>query len=354
MNRSAGHTSLATLTVLIFAVLPGTAVLFVPADAPVAGQKAPSFDEEPCPRSDDVVGPDRCSECHASEHAAWKMSSHARGFETMHRKAEAKKIAKQLGIRRIKSAPSCMSCHYTPVEKRGRKRAKFGVSCEGCHGAAKSWIDSHDELADLDPKTHASARAAHLGKLTSMGMRHPEDIVRLAASCYACHVVADEKVVNTGGHPVGGPFELVAWSQGEVRHNYLESAGIENEECSPARKRLLFAVGRALDLRFALSGLAKATQSGPYLEGLQKRARSALKNLEAAAAAAPQVPELAQIHQIGRRARLELGQRVSLEKLSDDIIAATRALAKAHDGTRLGSLDPLLPKPSEYRGSARR
>ena len=37
--------------------------------------------------------------------------------------------------------------------------------------------------------------------------------------------VPEERLVNVGGHTAGSAFELVSWSQGEVRHNLQKSAG---------------------------------------------------------------------------------------------------------------------------------
>ncbi len=44
-------------------------------------------------------------------------------------------------------------------------------------------------------------------------------IYDLAKTCYGCHVVPQEDLVNKGGHRAGSAFELVSWSQGEVLHN---------------------------------------------------------------------------------------------------------------------------------------
>ena len=54
--------------------------------------------------------------------------------------------------------------------------------------------------------------------------------------------------MNKGGHKAGSSFELVSWSQGEVRHNTWHSKGKENVPASAARKRMLYLVGLGVEL----------------------------------------------------------------------------------------------------------
>ena len=62
-------------------------------------------------------------------------------------------------------------------------------------------------------------------------MRNPVNVYLLAQSCYRCHTVPDERLVNVGGHHAGSlDFELVSWSQGTVRHNFVRTDGKVNAE----------------------------------------------------------------------------------------------------------------------------
>ena len=88
-------------------------------------------------------------------------------------------------------------------------------------------------------------------------MIRPSSLYRLAKNCYSCHVVPQEDLVNKGGHPAGSAFELVSWSQGEVRHNTWHSKGKENVPASAARKRMLYLVGLGVELE---TGIARGRQ----------------------------------------------------------------------------------------------
>ena len=70
--------------------------------------------------------------------------------------------------------------------------------------------------------------------------------------------------MNKGGHPAGSAFELVSWSQGEVRHNTWHSKGRENVPASAARRRMLYLVGLGAELEAALRAIAKATVRKPF------------------------------------------------------------------------------------------
>ena len=53
-------------------------------------------------------------------------------------------------------------------------------------------------------------------------MLRPSQLYEVMANCYQCHTVPHEDLVNRGLHSTGnGNFELVEWSQGSIRHNFL-------------------------------------------------------------------------------------------------------------------------------------
>ena len=64
-----------------------------------------------------VMGNDACVKCHAAEIEVWKKTPHARTFDELHRRPEAKQIAKKLGLKSIKHEGRCTSCHYTRQAK---------------------------------------------------------------------------------------------------------------------------------------------------------------------------------------------------------------------------------------------
>jgi hypothetical protein len=81
------------------------------------------------------AGVENCRRCHEKEYRAWKMTSHARAFETLTRA-------------RSQGYPDCFSCHTTgfrPGSPLGRLR---GVQCEACHGPGKEHI-IHPQVSRL-------------------------------------------------------------------------------------------------------------------------------------------------------------------------------------------------------------
>jgi len=73
------------------------------------------------------VSANKCRECHASEHASWSNTGHARAFEAL------RKDNRQ-------TDPDCVSCHTTGFKAKGGFTSEIvtpllkGVQCEACHG----------------------------------------------------------------------------------------------------------------------------------------------------------------------------------------------------------------------------
>ncbi|MGE4563002.1 MAG: multiheme c-type cytochrome, partial [Rhodospirillales bacterium] len=67
-----------------------------------------------------VTGPDACGECHKNTITAWKSSKHSTTFKKLPRSKDGKKIAKAMGLRRIKAASDCLSCHFTSGVSKGK------------------------------------------------------------------------------------------------------------------------------------------------------------------------------------------------------------------------------------------
>jgi len=298
-----------------------------------------------------VVTVEACGECHVSAYEVWKGTPHATTFKTMHRKERAETIAGKLGFGLIKRDAFCFSCHYTPVINRGAIKVVSGVSCESCHGAGADWIEVHNDYGEgqTDATESVSHRESRIAQSRAAGMRRPSDLYDVAANCFGCHSVPDERLVNLGGHSTGSAgFELVEWTQGEIRHNFLES--FKRGEIGPnitrpaARQRVMYVVGRALDLEYSLRGAAVAKGEGVYSKAMSRRVRSALSELRAVDSAAS-ITEVGRMMAAVRGVRVGPGNEQSLLAAADAVEGEARAFlarADADLGSRLAALDPLV------------
>ena len=191
-----------------------------------------------------------------------------RRFESLHRLPRAKEIADKLGLQSIKRNDVCTQCHYTKQIEDGRERVVAGVSCESCHGGARDWVALHNDYGGPGV-TKASESAEHRAKRVAdsvaQGMNNPHNIYLIARQCYDCHTVPNEKLVNVGGHLAGSQdFELVAWSQGMVRHNFLRGGGTTNATPSQEELRVMYVVGVMTDLEYSLRATAAATDKSTF------------------------------------------------------------------------------------------
>lgn len=301
-----------------------------------------------------VVGPNACTECHKQEAEAWKASHHFKTFREMPRRKEANEIAEKLGIQRVRSETLCLSCHYTVQEKDSKRTPIAGISCESCHSAGGDWIKVHSQFSGKTEKTETKAEADARWKLAdSKGMIRPSALYRLAKNCYSCHVVPQEDLVNKGGHPAGSAFELVAWSQGEVRHNTWHSKGKENSAATAERKRMLYIVGLGVELETGIRAVGKATARQRYAFEMAKRVDRARKQLSAAAKAAPNVPEIAKMVEFAYSAGLKLNNDRFLSAAADGVAKLIATFAEKYDGSTMAGLDSLIPSPDKFKGTAR-
>lgn len=297
-------------------------------------------------------GPNACSECHKKESEAWQQSHHFKTFREMPRRKEGQEIGNRMGIRRINREGLCLNCHFTVQQSGKSLKPVAGISCESCHGGGKEWLKIHSEYSGKTKESETPAEAAaRWQQAESLGMIRPANIYRIAKNCYSCHVVPQEDLVNVGGHSVGSPFELVSWSQGEVRHNTWYSKGT-NEEADAARKRILYVVGLAVDIEVALRSIAKANVRKLYAFQMAQRADKARKQLAAVANAAPEVPELAKIVQFSHQAGLKLNNAAALNAAADGVSQAIESITQKYDGTQLAAIDGLIPGPDAYKGKA--
>jgi len=300
-----------------------------------------------------IVGPNACAECHKEESKAWAATHHFKTFRELPRRKSGKAIAKNLGIRRLRSEGLCLSCHFTVQQKDSRKRAIAGISCESCHSAGADWIKVHSGYSGKTKKTESKAeRAARLKLADSKGMIRPSSLYRLAKNCYSCHVVPQEELVNKGGHPAGSRFELVSWSQGEVRHNTWSNEGTNNAPASAARKRMLYLVGLGVELETGIRAVSNATARNLYAFAMARRVDRARSQLSAAAKAVPDVPELPKMIGLAYSTGLKLNNQRALTAAADGVAELTKSITKTYNGSTWAGLDSLIPEPSKFKGKA--
>lgn len=300
----------------------------------------------------DVVGYDSCQKCHASEISTWKQTPHHQTFLTLHRQPEAKQIADRLGIQSFKTDSACVQCHYTMQATAHGLEAISGVSCESCHGAAKNWIDVHNDYGGPGVTREAESaehRVQRLRNSIAGGMRNPINVYLVAQSCYRCHTVPDERLVNRGGHKAGSlDFELVSWSQGTIRHNFLRSDGTANTASDSARLRQMFMAGMIAELEFSLRAVARATEKATFGINAASRADRAAKRLAAAQSKLTQ-PLLDEILAVYNSIQLKLNHRAELTEAADSIAALGVRFAATVGGDQLAPIEPFIPGPDKWK-----
>ena len=271
-----------------------------------------------------VVGPEKCADCHKNETAVWQEMKHFKTFDELHRRPAAKEIAGKLEIANIKTEGACMQCHYT-VNPAGR--AVAGVSCESCHGASGDWLTVHNEKG-------RRAEAEGLGFIS------PHNIYQLASNCFSCHTVPNEKLVNVGGHQAGSPIELVSWVQGEVRHHFKSSK--DNADATPERKRMLYLVGRVVDLEYSLRGVANATEKATYAVTMARRAKAARAEIQKIVDVLPR-DEVKAVAAAADGVALKLNNKEPIMAAVQVISDLGRKISDTYKGEELAALDALIP-----------
>lgn len=299
-----------------------------------------------------VVTADKCSKCHAAEVAVWKQTPHFQTFEQLSRDPRAKEICSNMGLRSVKRSNVCIDCHFTTKLINNKVKPVSGISCESCHGPAKDWLDVHYDYGGPNA-TKESESAEHAIKryqtAIGLGMRNTRDLYAIASSCFNCHTVPNEKLVNVGGHKAGTlDFELVRWSQGRVRHNCLRSDGKENVYASRERTRVMYVVGMIADLEYSTRATAKATKKSTFGLAVAKRAADvAVKLFELQKQLDD--PSIQLALEAFAKAELKINNESQLTEIANQIQNAGRLFASRNDGTQLAAIDALLPDKSEYK-----
>ena len=299
-----------------------------------------------------VLGAESCAKCHEHEVSQWKLTPHYATFESLHRKPAAKEIVKKLGLKSVKRNETCVGCHYTQQQVGNRVRVVAGVSCESCHGGAKDWLALHNDYGGPSVTKAAESPEHHQQRIeasVAAGMNNPANLYLVARQCLTCHTTPNEKLVNVGGHAAGSlDFELVSWSQGMVKHNFLRTDGTSNAMLSPAQLRVMYVVGVLTDLEASFLATAKATTKATFgITSAQRAARLKQKLYDIDQMVDD--PHIKRALEVALAQPLKLGRSEALSAAAEHIGQAAREFAAEANGENLASLDALIPKPEQYR-----
>lgn len=312
-----------------------------------------------------VMGAESCKKCHASEFAAWEHTVHFKNHERITSDAGAKYI------QAYGSSDACYTCHSTP-QPEGTETV-VGVSCESCHTAAGGdggWFAIHSDyghgpgmMTDDWRNEDEAHRTERMAACEEAGMIRAANVYELAQNCYSCHIVSDEKLLESGHKPGQGAFDLVSWIQGEVRHNFQRDQQVNAESPSlladrsgidaAERKRVLLVVGKLVELEVCLRNLAAADNlRSDYAQGWAGRADDAKDFLEDELLAAVEDEDVQAAFdavdpiRLGRRFR----DQDAAGEAADVIAKAAASFAERHDGSELAALDELVEASPDPKG----
>lgn len=306
-------------------------------------QTGPGFD----PKA--IVGASECTECHTHSASVWEKTIHHGSITDMPRSEKGREIAKKMGIKRIKSESLCLDCHATNHWEDEKLKPSSGVSCESCHGAGMGWVKLHGEFSGKEEGQETEDEISRRWKASeAAGMLRPTMIADIARNCVSCHVVPHEDLVNVGGHPAGSDFELVSWSQGNIRHNNFYTKGSENKIASVERQRLLYVVGILAEMELVLKTVGTAKEVGNYAKANARRV-GALRQKLAAATAATKHPELLKALNAVGKLKMSLKNQEAIIEAAGVITLSLDMIAATSDGADLSGLDDLLPKQKDYK-----
>lgn len=301
---------------------------------------------------DKVLTWESCAKCHANEVSVWKQTPHHQTFDELSRDPRASEICQKMGLRSVKRSDVCINCHFTLKTKGEKQKPVSGISCESCHGAAADWIEEHNDYGgnaatkESETEEHRDQRLANS---TAYGMRNTRDLYLIASSCFHCHTVPNEELVNVGGHKAGSDdFELVRWSQGRVRHNFLRTDGQSNAISPIERLRVMYVVGMIADLEFSTRATAEATEKSTYgLAVASRAARTAQKLMELNKVV--QIEEVDAVLNAFSSASLSTNNQEQLLEIADLIRQSGQEFAVNADGEDLQAVDSFLPNEREYK-----
>ena len=201
---------------LLFACLPGWALA-----TPLLPEKGEDIHEGVASCATSVchgkVSPDPNSTVWLNEYRVWlREDYHSRAYKTL-QSAQAKSIARKMGLPAAHTAKVCLDCHAdnVPAEARGRRfQVSDGVGCEACHGGGGRWLQSH-----------AEAETSHADNLAA-GMYPTEQPLARARLCLSCHLGTKDKFatheIMGAGHPRLA-FELETFTVNQPMHYEVDT-----------------------------------------------------------------------------------------------------------------------------------
>jgi len=298
-----------------------------------------------------IKGPNACAECHEKSADIWQKSRHFLTFSRMPRSKEGREISDRMGIKRIKADSLCLDCHFTSQETPERTVTIAGISCESCHSASANWLERHSEFSGKKESEETESEIKkRWADAEAAGMIRPHMIYTLAKNCYSCHITPNEELVNRGRHSPGSPFELLSWSQGEIRHSVWNNESKSNLEASAEHKRMLFIVGAAVELEESLRALGAATVKAKYAAVMGERAQLSARRMAAIAKLVP-VHELTEIVALLSSVKLSLNNGLALSTVADQIGSHARQFSGSYDGSDFTAVDQVLPSAETYKGT---
>ena len=307
-----------------------------------------------------------CKKCHPSEVAAWMKTTHFQtadlrlfGFDGNTKKyADAMKISRQ----DLLKDSMCADCHGTKAPVNGQIQIVSGVSCESCHGASggpDGWLNRHQSYHDTQPVARNLETAKHrqqrIEACETAGMIRAANLFDQTQACFKCHIVASDELIAAGHKMSSAAFEFVAWSEGEVRHNFLldrtknakvpslwlETHGAEAE----GRQRLKFVLGAMAQLEATLRAraIAKNPAVVPQIGGSVAAINGKLTQINAMA----NTPETTAITMliVPLFATLFAPSEKDPETYNDaadKVAEQARKFAVNHDGSQLPGLDAMI------------
>jgi len=306
----------------------------------------------------DMLGPSACESCHDDEYRTWEKTKHAKS-EYFYEREDSQKMAQAMQLTDLDETRNvCWSCHYTVLTSDGETLPETGPACESCHAPASQWLAVHDcyggdsaaacvqlNASDTDIKRTQETPAHKQWRYTErvkLGMLPANQIYNMATKCFQCHTISAERLVNVGQHSADKPFELVAWSQGELRHHFLRSSN--NPPRSIEYQRVQYVIGQMVDLEYSLRALAKATSVGAFSQAMQQRIQAAASKLKAIQQRHNEAI-ITQVIQAYTHANLAPNQHTALLKVAEFISTQAQNFEReyAGKGARLVKLTDLLP-----------
>ncbi|MDA1015372.1 MAG: cytochrome c family protein [Planctomycetota bacterium] len=307
-----------------------------------------------------------CKKCHPAEVAAWMRSSHFRSADTrlLLFKDNTAKYAAALDVKAedLMGNSICADCHGTKsAGQDGLVNVVSGVSCESCHGAGggdHGWLNRHQSYHESMPIPRSQETAAHratrLEKCDQAGMVRSTNIYRMARQCFECHLIGNETLV-ANGHKLASTFDFVAWSEGEVRHNFFMDRTRNADAPSlwssttgsnaANRRRVKFVIGSLVQLEVALRrrAVSKNPAVMPQLGGLAAAVSGKLAQINAVAG----TDETREVGALvtGMLGLLFVPQPTDEKTYTDaaeKVAKAARQFEAKHDGSKLAGLDALI------------